>query len=563
MDPRVLHPFRPLLAGSVLVAGAANDSLLASLRDTARSVAVADDAAPQAARFDTVVLADPPAAAWMTQGEQGADRLTQVLAWACASLRPGGRLIVVVENALSLRHFAGHPETASAPGLFSLEDRARPDGFVLPTRRDLRDRLACLGLGEQAWWFPFPDHRLALSLLAEGGLVVGDDFDPSVLAAAAAAFDPDGPGEGRFSLPRAWAGVSRAGLVGDLAPAFAVAASAAALPPDPRLALHFGHRRRPAFDKVVGFVRETDAIRVTRTPLHPDLPRAVDGVVNRFPDEAFIPGAPWQVGLHALLARDGWTLAEIVAWAAVWRDAVRALYMDGGSLTPDTPLPGGAIDAIPRNLMHRNGCPVFIDAEWEIDALDFGHLLVRGLVNAFTDVPSCGAPGPGIVPTLLDLVHAVAEGLGTPLDPATLDAALAREDRFQTIVSAVKTRRDRAWLAAARLVLRTAPADPRADADQAADQAIARLHAEATALRAEGDRRVAAVTEDLEEARRRTDRVIRYAADLDRERGRLARDLAESRALLVRHRVAFGDTIRAKLAAGLGRFAPRRDGAKR
>lgn len=546
-DARVLYPFRPLLMGSVVLAGAASDPLLAALRETARSVATGDGRGDGLC-VDTVVLVAP-------EGSE-ADPLGE----AVARLNPGGHLIVVVENALSLRRFADRPETAGMPNLFTPEDRTGPDGSMLPTRRGLRDRLADLGLPEQAWWFPFPSHHVALSLVSENGLAphgVGT-FDPGILAADSASFDsPTGGGD---RLRRAWAGVAQAGLLGDFAPAFAVAASAAALPADPRLAVHFGHRRRPAFDKAVTFARVGETIRVTRAPLHSGPPRTVAGVTNLFPDEPYIPGVPWQAGLRTLVARDGWTVAEIVAWARIWWDAVRTLHGGGGDLTLGMSLPGTAIDAIPRNLLHRDGSPVFIDAEWAVDTLTVDHLLVRGLVNALTDIEACGTPGPGIGPSLLPLVRSIADGLGMPLDGATLDEALCRESRFQTTVSGIETRRDRAWLAGTRLPLPPAVPDPLAERDRT----IARLQDEVAALRAESERRVAAVTEELGESRCRTDRVIRYAAELDRDRGRLSQALVEAQTRGDRLEAAripdrggryriFAGAVRDALATGLRR----------
>lgn len=549
-DIRTLHPFRGHLTGSIRVIGGGPETI-AALRETALSVA-AGDAPSDESGFDAVVVIDP---------------LGDDLGAAVTSLKPGGHLIVVVENGLSLSRAARG--TPGPLGLFAWADRRPAAGFAPPTRRALRDHLAELGLSQQAWWFPFPSHRLALSLVSAHGLASGErDFDPGLLVADATAFDTSVPEAERPALRRAWAGAARAGLLRDVAPAFVVAASSGALPPDDRLALHFGHRRRPAFEKVVRFARCGAAIRVSRAPLHPDLPRTVEGVTNRFPDEAYSPGVPWQAALRAQLAEDGWTLAGIVAWAAVWWDAVRTLHAGGAELTLKTPLPGSAVDAIPRNLLHRDGQPVFIDAEWQIDALDAGHLLVRGLVNALTDVEICGAPAPGLGPSLLPLVRAVAEGLGLPLDGTSLDAILAREARFQTIVSGHPTRRDRAWLAAARLPVRAALPDPLAERDHA----IARLEKEVAALQAAGERRVAAVTEELEESRRQTDRVIRYAAELDRERGRLTVALGEAESRIDRLEATripparnryrlFTGTVGALLPAGLRRAAKRNGGA--
>ncbi len=507
-DIRALHPFRTHLTGSIRVTGA-DPETVAALRETALSVATGDASSSETG-FDAVVLIDPS---------------DEAFGMASAALKPGGHLIVVVENGLNLSR-AVHG-TGGPLGLFAERDGRAGVGHQPPTHPGLRDRLAELGLTRQDWWFPFPSHRLALSLVSARGLAAGEgEFDPGLLAADAAAFAPSVPEAERPALRRAWAGAARAGLLSAFAPAFVVVASSAPLPPDDRLALHFGHRRRAAFDKVVSFAPCGDGIRVSRTPLHPGLPRTVEGVTNRFPDETYIPGVPWQAALRTRMAGDGWTLADLIAWASIWWEAVRTLHAGGAELTLATLLPGGAVDAIPRNLLYRDGAAVFIDAEWEIECLTAGHLLVRGLVNALTDVEVCGVPASGLDLSLLPLVRATAQGLGLPLDGETLDAILAREARFQTLVSGRPTRRDRAWLAATRLPVRTALSAPFAERDRI----IARLEGEVAALRAEAERRVAAVTEELDEARRRTDRVIRYAAELDRERGRLTAALDGARA---------------------------------
>ena len=539
----VLRPFAHLLTGSVLSAGDGSPDLPALLADTAASVTVLADGAAHARaiadacrdlahlrarpidgladaeRFDAVVLIDPARSAWGAATEPGPDRLGHLIATARARLRPGGTLLVGVENAASLSHLSGGAEIPAVPGLLSLEARTRPDGVTLPTRRSLRDLLRGLGLAHQAWWFPFPALRWPLTLIAERGVAGDAGFDAGALAAAAAPFDPDRPPTTRISLQRAWGPVALAGLAGDLAPAFVVAASDAPLPPDTRLAVHLGHRRRPAFEKCVTFAATPAGILVTRTPLYPDRGAArpearVGAVTNRFPDEPFVPGPSWQASLQAILARDGWTVAEIAAWAAVWRDAVRDLHAEGRDLDLDTRLPGEAIDAIPRNLLHHAGRPVFIDAEWDLGApLAFGHLMTRALINALTDVEACAAPEASVEPTLLVLVREIARALGLPLGDDALSGYLLRESRFQSAVSGIETHRTLAWMAATRIGVPPLPADPLAERDRE----IARLRAENAALCRDGARQ----TEAVRDAHRRTDRVIAYAADLERVRGHL------------------------------------------
>ncbi|GJE59733.1 hypothetical protein [Methylobacterium trifolii] len=511
-----LHPFRALLRGSILVVGACPADLTAGLGDDAASVtrldggsALADDA-----RFDVVLLLDPTRTPWFGAPGPASDRLDASLARARALLRPGGRLLVAIENALSLRHLAGGGEVAAASDLFSLEGRLRPDGFRLPSRLELRDRLARLGLTHQDWWFPFPDPDRPLSLIAERALAT-PGFDPSVLAASGPSSDPDLPDHGAFSLQHAWAGIARAGLMGDLAPGFLVLASDDALPEDARLALHFGLRRRQEFEKVVTFATEAAGIAITREPLHPGLTPLVGTVGNGFPDEPFVPGRLWQTELEALLACDGWTAGDIADWAQVWCTAVQARYADGSTLDATTRLPGTAIDAIPRNLLLHDGQPVFIDCEWDLGApLEFGHLLLRALLNAFTDVEVCGRPGPGVETTLLFLVRAVSQALGVLLDDDAITRHLAAEDRFQWAVSGLEQGRTLNDLAAAHVRMRTLLADRLAERERAAQH----FEAQSAALFAAQARHAEALANE----RRRTDRVVAYAADMDRKRQDLA-----------------------------------------
>ena len=512
-DPRteVLRPFDRWLTGDVLVLAERADGFRDALSGAAASVNATADGSDlsEAARFDAVVLVGllPQPSA------QGRHRLDDTITWARTRLRTGGRMILAIGNALSLNGLARGAETAGLSGFPSLEGRTRPDGLRLPTRRDLHRALLTDGLIHQDWWFPFPDQNRPLSLISERACAGPSGFDAGALAIGAADLNPHDAGEGLFSLRRAWGQIADQGLVGDLAPAFVVGASEAPLPEDTRLALHLGLRRRPEFERVVTFESDNVGVRVRRTRLNPSLPATVAGVSNLFPSEAFVPGPLWSAALDQRLARDGWCLEDLVSWAAEWRDAISHSFAAGAVLERDTGLPGQALDAIPKNLVSGNA-PTFIDLEWDLGRpLDAGHLAVRGLVNTLTDARAVAGPK-GPVPNVLDGLRHLLPKLGLALDDAQLAERLARESRFQSIVSGRATHRDLSWVAATYLPVRTATErDPEAE--------IARLRTENEALRAARTADAAAREAAEVEGERRTDRVIAYAADLHRAHDRL------------------------------------------
>lgn len=550
-DPRgdVLDPLTARLRGTVLVlrarAGAAGRCAPGA------SVTVTADGAdlPPPARFDAVVLDDLLPAA--RGGSGGGDRLAATIAWGRDRLRAGGRLILATGNALSLHGLAAGAEAPGRPGLPSLEGRIGPDGVQLPTRRSLERSLRACGLVHQEWWFVFPDRDRPLGLVSAHALARPGGFDPAALVVCATPPAPPGPRAIPFALRNAWARAADQDLAGDLAPAFAVTASDAPLPEDERLALYLGLRRRPEFERLVTFVATGGGIAVRRTRLNPGLPAQVEGVSNLFPSEPFIPGPLWSAVLDARCARDGWCPDAVAAWATVWRDAVARDFAAGAVLEPGTVLPAPALDAIPKNLV-AGADHAFIDLEWDLGApLDAGHLVLRGLVNALTDVPAWGRPASASpLSNLLEAVRVLLPRLGLAMDDAQLAERLARESRFQSIVSGRATRRDLGWAAATALSDAPGPAAAPARDGPPADPAaeIARLREENEALRAARAVDAANHAAAALESARRTDRVIAHAAGLHRAHDRLQETLAARDALWARR----GGRLPARLRRLLG-----------
>lgn len=487
----ILLPIEDFLSGDVLLLGTVAPGIRDRAADLAATLTVrsrmpSEGEPPDASRgYDTIMAFDGLPAVEVPGGHRSVRQ----------NLRPEGRLILALDHGAAEQLGAG----------------AVPGAPWHPGRRAsawtrLRETLEAAGLAHQRWWFPFPHHREARTILSEHGLSPHSGLDAGALAGEA------------VDARRAWRRIAEAGDLAERAPAALVVASAVALPADDRLAVHIGHERRPEFNKVATILARTEGPPVVlRVPRHPGLARHAAGITNRFPAETLAPGQPWPEALEEILAHDGWTEADLAPWADRWITALRAEFLgeDPSDPAPDigTRLPRHAFDAIPRNLLVHGDRATFIDLEWELDApLDFGHLLVRGLVDTVLTISIAGWPAPGSDPTYLTLLRAATASLGVPLSDAAIAERLDREARFQRIVSGRETNRDFAWLASTHPV-------PRAQVLMRATG----LAGEVRALRTERSDLIAAI----DDARAQTDRVIAYAAERDRAVERLEAELAE------------------------------------
>src|SRR5690242_18517798 len=99
-----LRPFLPWLTGTPLLPGPKPDAgSRARWASDATLVTTADGAdLPASTLFDGVVLTG----LLSCRDDGGRDALDATIAWAQERLRPGGRLILVIDNALSLHGLA-------------------------------------------------------------------------------------------------------------------------------------------------------------------------------------------------------------------------------------------------------------------------------------------------------------------------------------------------------------------------------------------------------------------------------------------------------------------------
>ncbi len=440
----LLRPLRHLLKGTILEIGAGRGSITRFLGETGAEVVaieksarraataaarcvdlsnvsiVADDLAslPAGLRFDVVTLVDIAEFTRASIGTGGPDPVATLIARARGFLRPGGLLLVAMENQFGLSQVAGSHQDPPVQPEAAVEDL--PKGGNLDTfgRAELSLRLADSGLLHQQWWFPLPNHRRAVSVLSDRALQHEVDLSALISAALRSDLSPDR--SIAFWHQHAWKTVFRNGLWADLADSFLVVSSDAELPDHDVLAVHYGPARRPAFASELCFVWRDGSPTVRRSRLGQTTAAKPSSFISlRVADEPLERGESWHEQLAALWSRPGWTLEAWTGWALRWLEAVLSVAGVPAQPIPepDAPIPGRLIGAVPRSMVVDDADNTrFFGQEYEVEGpIELGLLVYRGLFDSLDALIDCAEPARGISPRKLALFQHFIRSLGWQL----------------------------------------------------------------------------------------------------------------------------------------------------
>jgi glycosyltransferase involved in cell wall biosynthesis/SAM-dependent methyltransferase len=464
----LLWPFKPRLSGDILEIGCGCGAITRALGELGGNVLAIEgsstraeiaasrcrglpnvrivnesfDAFEPGQRFDVVTLIGvlEYARKYFKPGN-GGDAVQEMLARARSFLRPGGVLLLAIENQLGLKYLAGSPEDHNGMPMYGVEDLYGAGDAVTFGEDELRRMLGKAGLGEQQWWYPYPDYKFPVSMLSEQG-VHSRAGDLSPLLQNSVLTDPQ-RAPTSFSLENAWPPVLRNGLAGALANSFAVLASDQPHEPHEQkiLAYHFASGRREEFAKQVAFCENAAGeIIVKHQALFATSGSVTQGDLGiEFAETAFIAGRHWQSELIHILAKPGWTLTALQDWAECWFSNFlsHAQLRDRGALEKSTSLEGRHFDAVPRNLIvGSDGAGEFFDQEWLPAApCPLGFLLFRSLGLSFFGLTSVATPCAGVSTSIPELFLALAAHVGIAVDAEDFADFVQRENQLQARVT--------------------------------------------------------------------------------------------------------------------------------
>ncbi len=367
-------------------------------------------------------------------------------------LRPGGAVVVAIENQLGLKYLLGYPEDHLGRPFAGVEGYQGPDGVRTWSRRALARLLSEHGLPGQRWLYPYPDYKLPSAILADRAF---DEPDAATLVDALVrrpSSDAAGARPVACDDRRAHRVFLGAGLGRDVANSFLVVASAAepaadGLVPDDVLAWFFGRERLRSWMRSRVVVADGDRRSVRTAAEAPGVPERRRGWLRQHAQEAdpFAPGPTVeQLALAACGRRD---VDELRSALHAWR-----CYLDGVA-EPREPtaddrhpfLPAGATRALPgdhldvslSNIVVAGDGPLLVDREWEAaGGVDPVLAALRALWYLANDLVADGATHPFNPESSADeLTLTLAELAGVDASEADLGRLRRAESQLQAKVS--------------------------------------------------------------------------------------------------------------------------------
>lgn len=288
------------------------------------------------------------------------DPFVACLRIAMSALKPGGTLLVAIENKLGLKYFAGISEDHFNRPYYGIEGRYGKKEITTHGREGLERKLHAAGFGGVSFYFPFPDYKLPEVVIAEHALE-RNDFRAADLLQGMEHRDYAGPGKAHFNLDMTWQSLHEEGLLGAMSNSFLVLATRegpSALTDPALLAQKYTDTRRPGLNSVTAFVADANGIAVCKSPIGTGQPLP-DDIEHAFTQERYRHGRNL-LGLLRRAATSGRT-SEFGALLNRWSGTLQAAAGDDGLLPADW------MDAIPSNLiLQADGHCAYIDREWRL-----------------------------------------------------------------------------------------------------------------------------------------------------------------------------------------------------
>jgi len=467
----------------------------ADLADVEVACGTIDDLPPDE-RFDVVCIIGVLEYSVAEIG--GGAGAAHLLAAAAARLRPGGAVVLAIENQLGLKYLLGGSEDHRGQPWVGIEGYPGPPGPRTWSRAALRSMLADAGLVEQTWLAPYPDYKLPVAVVHEDLLAAPDAADVvSQLVPRPVSF-ADGPPARLGDARAAHRTFLEAGLGLDVASSFLVVAAPERtgvdrLVPDDALAWLYGAHRRRQWRRARTLTRARELTTDRRDEAQQDWLRQDPGPPSRpyLVGETLADRAERAVRAHD---RDGLRTVLEQWWDLLAGLAAPRIPEAGEPVHPFLPawatrtLPDRYLDVGLGNFVLTGDGVELIDDEWRTSGpVSLDLVVLRVLWGLAHEVVTSGISHPWseeatVEQVFRDLLEAVP--VEVPGDP--VDALTEAEVALQVLVTGLRPDDVRGdWMLRERTGLHVRPDRQLVHELQAARARVAELQGEADHLRAE------------------------------------------------------------------------------
>jgi len=335
-----------------------------------------------------------------------------------AVLKPGGRIVVAIENPVGVKYLVGAPEDHSGQVFHSVEGYPVDGPARTFTRKELRELASTAGFTGAQVLGAFPDYKLTRAVFADALF----EAAPALAREVPRFPSPD------WVVPRphladeahVWTELVATGHGAEFSNSLVLIADSGEpsepLWSDDHLAVYFSLDRRPELQVRKEVQSDGDVISIVTVPL-------ASGTIDGFTVQA---GAePWVSGqgvIERLLA-DPQGLDAIVA---DWRRMVsHAVASSTGSIP---------FDLLPHNLVYRDGVAYVIDDEWRSTGVTEDQVLARGALLLARDLAELRAHTVWGVPSGRDLAERIASAAGLTVDDGWFERSVDAEAALQAMI---------------------------------------------------------------------------------------------------------------------------------
>jgi len=310
------------------------------------------------------------------------DPIVDALRFARSALKPGGRLIVAIENQLGLKYFCGATEDHLAEHYLGLEDRYSTRSVRTLGRQELHTKFRDAGFSSIEFQYPFPDYKLPNAVIFEESFIK-PDFLPDEIIRHIYARDYSGKGEDNIDASLVWPVLARNGLMHEMANSFLIISSddyqSKSSTDAQTLALIYTNDRANQYNTITEFVRKQEGNIVTiKRKLTPSKLTSDDVMAQHLHEAPYLCARTLHSEILAATKREQLTIVR--DHLTRWINYLASHTTDPSAAMWATSMPPNYIDCTPFNLLITDNGLHHIDQEWTYDrSFSLGSLVLRYL----------------------------------------------------------------------------------------------------------------------------------------------------------------------------------------
>jgi hypothetical protein len=299
-------------------------------------------------------------------------------------LKPGGSLILAIENKLGLKYFAGASEDHVGIPMFGLENRYTANSVRTFGRIELEKLLSQAGFNSSQFNSPLPDYKLTTSVISESGFL-DEHFDSAALVIDSFTADPQLPSTLAFVPEMVIDSISENGLGLNLSNSYLVIAGKKSQPlvEENYLAWHFSTNRRKPYCMKTEFIKtSTNQIKVKKTKLSDLTSRGL--LAHNYSEEVeYIKGRKLSFELMRVLSLNGWKHSDLASIFNKFYAYLLQFKVNPGQSDLPIYLEKELVDLIPKNIVvDASESMHFFDLEWQSNtSIDVRHVLFRSILQ--------------------------------------------------------------------------------------------------------------------------------------------------------------------------------------